>query len=270
MSAAQPPVEPWPRGSGYADPLNDLPPFKGMPRGWIIACSQRCGSTLLSDLLARTGRLGMPAEYLNFEWVGKQMVERLTPPGKQLGFGGYLRGLYRCRTSPEGFFGLKLQWHQYLPRRNSKEMMQLMRTARFIRLTRRDVIAQAVSGTIAMATQQWFERKHRTRELKETEFKRSAIDSTLRWILWENWAWDRFFTTNRIEPLHVVYEDLIADTDTVCRRICTYIGLPNPPKFDLAQAGTTRGDSERKTEWQRKYGTVLRLPPPPGGRKRSA
>jgi LPS sulfotransferase NodH len=263
MNEPHPAPEPWPRGDGYADPLNDLPPFAGEPRNYIVACSQRCGSTLLCDLLGRTGRLGVPAEYLNFEWLGAQMAQRFGLPPTQTGLPlqKYLRELYRCRTSPEGFFGLKLQWFQYAPVAASKDVARLLRSSRIIWLTRRDLMAEAVSGSIAMTAGQWHHRPHKPRPETKVKYDVRHVDRALRWILWENFMWERFFRTNALAPLAVSYEDLLADTDGVCRRICLHIGLEDPPHFDLRDAATVPSPPGQSARWRKKYEQLLQLPP---------
>lgn len=253
----------WPKGKGYSDPLNDLPPFEGTPRTWVVASSQRCGGTLLCDLLASvTGRLGVPAEYLNFDVLGRQMLERfgMPPPQSRPPIDAYLDRLYRCRTSAEGFFGLRLQWYQYAGVHRSAEVARLMRGSPIIRLTRRDIVAQSISSAMANASGYWHERGG-SRARPAVPYNQKTMDRAVQWVLWENWQWDQFFRLNGIGTLDVVYEDLLADADGVCRKICDYIGLENPPRFDLAQAPIREMPRARGEEWHRGFEKQIRLGP---------
>lgn len=263
MSDTHSSAEPWPRGAGYSDPLNDLAPFEGEPRTYVIACSQRCGSTLLCDLLSRTGRLGVPAEYLNMDWDGAKMAQRFGLPGPDPGvpLGPYLEMLYRCRTSPEGFFGIKLQWHQYAPAAKSPNVARLMRRSRFVWLTRRDILAEAVSGSIAHRSGRWHVRPAKPKPQRPVRYDPRHVDRAVRWVLWENFMWEGFFRANAIEPLAVSYEELIADADGVCRRICAHIGLENPPHFDLRDASTVQSSGQTHADWRRMYESLLKIRP---------
>jgi LPS sulfotransferase NodH len=252
----------WPLGRGYADPLNDQPDFEGEPRICIIACSQRCGSTLLGDLLGRTGRLGVPAEYLN-RALAMTMAARfgLLRPGDAVPIDPYLRMLFRKRTSPEGFFALKLQWHQYQDSIASKELARLLRSGRFIWLQREDVLGQAISSALAHASGRWHERRESGRQPPPVRYNHRLVNLSLRWVLWENWNWARFFEVNGIEPLAVTYEQLVADTDGVCRRICGHLGLADPPRFTLGQSATRPTRDTRSAEWRQRFLATLQCRP---------
>jgi LPS sulfotransferase NodH len=244
----------WPLGENYADPLNDQPPFGGVPRTYVIASSPRVGSTLLCDLLGRTAGLGVPTEYLNPWWLRK-LAGRfgLLSADGNVPIGPYLSVLFRHRTGPSGFFGLKLQWRQGIECWHSPELRQLLRNSRFIWIRRQDVLGQAVSFAIAMATNQWHDRQAAAEGRKPVEFSPQAVHYALQYILWENWGWGQFFEANGIRPLAFTYEELLADVNGVCQRVCRHVGLDSPPEFDLGHAATERLADERNAAWRRQF-----------------
>jgi len=86
--------------------------YQGSIHPYILCSTPRCGSTLLCDLLAQSGDLGVPHEYLNISSHGLVLMSRLgidlTDPNLAL---TYLNTLKRARTTPNGIFGLQAHHH---------------------------------------------------------------------------------------------------------------------------------------------------------------
>lgn len=244
----------WPLGENYSDPLNDQPLFEGEPRTYVIASSPRVGSTLLCDLLGRTARLGVPTEYFNPSRMGPlaRRFGLLSADGR-VPVGPYLSALFRHRTGPSGFFGLKLQWRQGVDCWHAPELQRLLRNSRFLWIRRDDVLGQAISFAIARTTNQWHDRQGAADGRKPAEFSARAVHDALQYILWENWGWSQFFKANGIVPLAFTYEALVADVNGLCQRICRHVGLDAPPEFDLGNAATGRLADERNAAWRRQF-----------------
>jgi trehalose 2-sulfotransferase len=138
---------------------------------YLVAATQRSGSTLLCRALADTGVAGRPEEYF---LTGPPEA---FPPGWTFWEDGifaqphgtmdretYLELVFRLGTTPNGVFGAKLMWNNVpwvleklweLPRfaglDRAGTLRALFPNLHVIRLTRRDRIRQAVSW--ARATQ---------------------------------------------------------------------------------------------------------------------
>src|SRR6476646_5101707 len=89
--------------TGYEGKFDFPPRPQGPDLTYLLASVPRAGSTYFSHLLWRTGCLGAPLEYLNFEPAGPYGFAAESPQlQRQL-----WRSVLRRRCSPNGVFGLK-------------------------------------------------------------------------------------------------------------------------------------------------------------------
>src|SRR5690606_10222138 len=89
--------------SGYETKFDFPPREAGPERPYLLATVPRSGSTFLSHVLWRTGCLGAPLEYLNFDPAGPYGHASMSPLEQERLWHSALRH----RTSPNGVFGLK-------------------------------------------------------------------------------------------------------------------------------------------------------------------
>src|SRR3954468_22249510 len=117
---------------------------------YLLASVPRAGSTYFSHLLWRTGCLGAPLEYLNFDPAGPYGFAAESPDLQRR----LWRSVLRRRCSPNGVFGLKAfpQQLEQLQRTNPALLQEVLamilpdgRPRKIIYLRRRDRLAQAVS-----------------------------------------------------------------------------------------------------------------------------
>src|SRR5215212_2723285 len=89
--------------TGYEEkfdfPLRDCPP----EQIYVLASVPRSGSTFVSHLLWRTGCLGAPLEYLNFDRAGPYYFAARSKSAQL----ALWQSILRRRTSPNGVFGAK-------------------------------------------------------------------------------------------------------------------------------------------------------------------
>lgn len=195
---------------------------------YIIACTTRTGSTLLCDLLAQTGRHGAPHEFYEeilFEPLVKPhgdfatYAEELADPAR------YWRKLRAALGSPGGGFGVKVQARQlqwFTPVFESSAAPELAQ-ARYVRLSREDKLAQAISGVKALQTGSWHSNQAAS---AEPHFDADAIALQLEKIArWEA-AWDAFFEERGLAPLCLTYEDLVADLPGALEAVGEHVRLP--------------------------------------------
>ena len=152
----------------------DLLPLKDTSFRYLIFSSQRTGSYYLCRRLCNVkGRFGLPCEYLHPKAI-QMMAPRLvvgTVTREPTPLGKYLRGIERARTTGDGSFGIKVQPAQLngVVGNNQKALMAFFdRFDRIVLLTRKDKLAQAISGVIAQKTGKWF-----------NEGKEPILDSTI-------------------------------------------------------------------------------------------
>lgn len=219
--------------------------------GYAICSVERTGSTLYSALLEQTGMLGRPVvEPFNMK------VEVTAFRHHQFStYASYLEFVRRQASTPNGMFGVNLMW-RHLARvigmlerarswngETSIQMLQhyLPGLTHFVFTQRQSALAQAVSWAIAYQTDRW---KSTDPDLgRASSYDFSLVDALYQSVLADNFGWETWFTLNGIEPLRLVYEDLIADPGRTVRRTFEFLGLPAPADLPfgthIEKQGTT-------------------------------
>lgn len=215
---------------------------------YIICATERSGSTMLCSLLAQTGVLGHPDEYLNQRGgIGFYLKKY---PSKNIS--EYFDQLRRDKASPNGVFGLKTAYVDFEPLVDKALCAELLAPLRFIYLYRKDLLLQAISGALARKTRIWHARNENDSveaSAREVEFSERAILKTLELIIKERQLWERFFALHSVEPLQISYEQIVADPATVIDQVGEYLGVAVERKIDLAMSATQKLGDERNLEW---------------------
>jgi len=235
----------------------DFPPYESSPeRAYLLASVPRAGSTFFSHALWRTGCLGAPLEYLNFDRAGPYFfAARSADAQHQL-----WRSVLRRRTSPNGVFGLKvfptqLQALQGTNRPLLADVLAAMLPrgeTRVVYLRRRDRVAQVVSYARAAMSGVW-RKEQEGREMGELAYSDEALEAAERGIAYQESAWEQMFGELRLEPLRLFHEDVLAAPEAAARQVADYVGV----RLDPAAAveippivKQSRGDAE---EWMARY-----------------
>jgi LPS sulfotransferase NodH len=222
----------------------------------FVCATPRTGSNLLDGLLEGTGLVGEPAE--DFGEVFKTQV---LPAVGRAGFGDYV---VRCahRAGKTGVFSTKLHLDQ---RDLFLHLLSLFRGAhglsegrliaavfpepRFVWLRREDVVAQGVSWWRAKESGTWI---HGQAGGSDEAFNFAGIDAAVRRAREQAEEWRRWFAASGIEPLEVVYEQLVADPAGIVRAILSLVAIDVPR--DLVLTARTRRQADAVSEeWIRRY-----------------
>jgi trehalose 2-sulfotransferase len=210
---------------------------------YAICTTPRSGSNLLCDLLHASGVMGDPREVLNVRSMLKPFASNhgLVEDDDRVDLRRYLDEVMRPSLAKGGVFGMKLLFDHLIYGIEFQSVRELLRGSRFVWLTRTDVISQAISSYLAKNLQAWS--LARERELGEAARKRAAvpfdrdeIGGLIRYFGEQNAGWLEFFSVNRIDFLHVTYEELIADPGAVCRNICAFCGVATDFDFSLERS----------------------------------
>jgi len=234
------------------DPDLDMGPVE-LRQVLVIASTPRVASNFFDAALAATGRAGHPLEYLN----GGGLVEsrrrtgapRLTQRGKvqnlkrrlagdpRWDFSGeldptslvdHLRGIAARRSTANGVFGVKVHAGHLLGLLDryglSVDLWGV--PVRWVRLRRRDRLAQAVSLAVAHQTQQWRpverQRGEPTYDLSATRAAMAEIEA------WES-VWDRRLGERSEPKVSFWSEDLVVDPTGAVDRTLALLGeVPVP------------------------------------------
>ena len=261
-------------------------------RSYLVCATQRSGSTLLCELLKDTGVAGRPEEY--FEATREtglpphpgQYLEGLprtgagirddpsppaAPPHSSLqGLASYrdhLERTFNLGTTKNGVFGSKLMWSQLselhalagdLPQYEGLgrfELLQkLLNCPRYIRVTRREKVRQAVSLWRALQTRSWrAEHGGADGGPAPLQYRFEGIDHLVRALYEEDRAWCEFFSAHGVSPFSIVYEDqLDGDRDGTVRRALAHIGVGAPPGWQAVEPIKRQADAMSE-EWVAAY-----------------
>lgn len=231
----------------------DLEPagLAGTTRRYVICSTQRSGSWLLCRQLLNAG-IGVPHEYFNRlhidQLCARWNIDRADAQA-------YIRAVLARRTTPNGVWGTKLQWDQYINTRPHLEE-RILTQARFIYLYRSDRCAQAVSLHLSMVTGIWgFDATETTKYSEVTLGDMEHVAYCLRKIDLENDAWRRLLAERGIVPLAICYEDLVADQASFLAGVARFLELepgdyrvPPPEGRENAHSPELRDTRQRLLE----------------------
>lgn len=203
----------------------DLPPYEGEVRTYLVATTQRTGSHHLAHLLAATGAVGVPFEYLNGYRVWLECQERGWPDD-EANHARIYQEMVERRTGASGWFGLKAHWHTWMEMSARTRVRDLVRPERFVYLTRGDRIAQAVSLALAEQTQRWVNSGQE--EVRPPMYSAGHISDALRRIESECDAWEAFFADRGVAVLRLSYEELLAEPAACVAAVFGHLGVAQP------------------------------------------
>lgn len=219
---------------------------------YMLASVPRTGSTYLSHALWRTGCLGAPLEYLNFQGGPYAFAKNSADLQSSL-----WRSVLRRRTSPNRVFGFKAFPTQLQALRENNpsllaQVMSIVDPNRVLYLGRRDRTAHIVSYARASLSGIW--RKEQEPEAAETlDYSQEALEAAERGIDFQAATWERMFRDLGIAPLRLWYEDAVADPQDIARRVADHLGVALDP---AAQVQVPEVHKQREGEarlWAAKY-----------------
>jgi LPS sulfotransferase NodH len=121
---------------------------------------------------------------------------------------------------------------------------------RWVRIKRRDLLAQAISLAIADQTQSW---DSRFKPKRAPVFSVDAIQRALRIVVNDEARWDVFFARNGFNPLTVAYEDLESDPQAIIQAIAELLDVDQKLSVDLESVPLSRQRTETNEEWRVLY-----------------
>jgi LPS sulfotransferase NodH len=252
---------------------------------YLVAATPRSGSTLLCELLASTGVAGRPAEHFEqlqatglprqpreyFQDLDDPQVLDLLPPtdpGAAItpeSFRARYDAALRDGTTPNGVFATKVMWG-YLPDvlvglralpaceqlRGPDALAAAFPALRYVQVLRRDKIAQAVSLWTAVQTAQWRDDGEGPTH-HEPVYCFEGVDHLVHQLTAQERAWTRWFAGAGIDPVVVVYEELVASQRRLVAGVLSELGLE--PAEAPPDARMRRQSSVRSLDWIDRYNT---------------
>ncbi len=181
----------------------------------FVLCAPRCGSCLLADLLYQN-ECCLLYEYFHIHKYLPILAERWNCISNgYLNKEAFVQSLLRFRTHKSGWFACKIQGEQlefFL--KMEKYFPEVSK--HFVYISRRDLIAQAVSLAIAQQTGKWT--SQRKVQEKEIVYDFSQISKCLRNLqhqssILKEWL----FTKDQYQTIY--YEDLVTNSKKVLEKL---------------------------------------------------
>lgn len=203
-------------GGTLAVPPGSLTPHRHI---LFLCFTNRSGSNLLADALHATGRLNLAGELLNHDQVAAD-----TRRHGHGSFAAFLAAQMRWRMIG-GRFAVKIATAHLEVLGRAGVLDQCRDTARYVFIERADRLGQAISAEIAWQTGQWSSRVTVEMAPDRLRFDAGRIAGRIAAFAEDNRGWDIFFGRNGIVPVHVLYEDLVADPARAVRAVGAALGL---------------------------------------------
>lgn len=197
---------------------------------------------MICEALCLSGVAGIPTEYFDAETrSGFCAAWNVAEPE-------YLAALLPRKTTPNGVFACKAHFHQYREAFGVEEVPAFCGQVRYVWLSRRDSIRQAVSYAKAIQTNQWASTHQSTNE--NPRFDPEQIESLRKQNAYEEAHWQEFFESQGLIPLRLFYEDFcLAPCESVAE-ILKHLEIEGAPEVEFSLSLEKQADdlSERWVE----------------------
>jgi len=247
------------------------------PRSSFFIChTLRSGSTLLCDALSSTGVAGHAEEYFpERSTAGKIYVltgaalkdpETWQSDWTSTPFDQCLDRVLRSGTTSNGVFASKLKWFNMrylgellgaLPEQDGlsldEHLDRLFPNLRYVWVTRRDKVRQAVSLVRAKQSTQWKAMSAQPERADAADYNFHVIEVAVRRIVDEECAWEEYFTYAGITPLTVVYEDLVRNYEPTVRRLLDDLGIGLPRQYVFPAPRLHKQADAVSEQWVERY-----------------
>jgi LPS sulfotransferase NodH len=201
----------------------DRPPRDAPPLGRVIICSTpRSGSYLLCRQMINAA-LGLPTEYFRPQTTAALGARWGVPAGDD---GGYVDALESRRTTGNGLFAAKVQWqHQELHACVRERWLE--RADLLVFLYRSDLVAQAVSWQVSLATGLWSFDATPGPRMEGVTLERSDLTLGLaRELRRQNLAWEGLLASLGRRVLKVPYETFVENQGALVSRLAADLAIP--------------------------------------------
>jgi trehalose 2-sulfotransferase len=239
------------------------------------------------EALKETGLPRQPSEYFEMP-EDAAILDILGRPSRRVdhaqlarwrgpAYADYLAKILEAGTTPNGVFGAKMMWGYFddfishlrqIPLYKDMEVHDLLSTIfpnlQYIWITRHNKERQAVSLWKAIQTQQWREElppsstNDSLLSTRKLVFSFSAIAHLEQQIVTYEMAWQQYFKAGGIQPLIVVYEELLEAYEvTVCKAL-QYLTITPPENQVFAMPPIQRQADALSEEWIQHYHSLKR------------
>jgi LPS sulfotransferase NodH len=221
-------------------------------RGYALCTTPRSGSNYFCQLLESTGMMGRPLEYFNGP-ARRELNDHSFPddPSQQI---------FRIRTmgaTQNGVYGLKLFPSQHDQISTIVKWTKALPNLKFIFLTRRDLLGQAISWARALQNGQY----RSTQSVKgHTQYNADLIQRLIRDIARDNARWAMFFARTGLRFMTVVYEDIVTSPQVNIMQVASYLEIEGSAVIDPALIDLKIQRDSVTDEWRARFHRELGRP----------
>lgn len=229
---------------------------------YLVCGTPRSGSSLLCEALKNTGIAGNPEEYF---WQGDEPF--WSRRWRVSNYADYMTKAIEQGTTQNGVFGAKIMWGYFddfvgklkqIPVYQNVDLPALLPRVfpnlHYVWITRRDKVRQAISFWKAIETNVWsWSSDESPVPAKEPAFNYEAIQSLEQEIMAHEAAWRQYFELCRVEPLVVVYEELVPAVEETARQVLQFLGINVPPGLVFAERKLKRQADAITEAWIKAY-----------------
>jgi LPS sulfotransferase NodH len=227
---------------------------------------------------ARTGYPRRPQEYFEgaadaeiFDILGPRTRveedEARYDPSRFERYEGYLEWALQAGTTPNGVFGAKVMWGYFngfvtglrwaVPGRQRLSVRELAPSVfpdlRYLSVTRRDKVRQAVSLWRALQTWSWSSDQVPAVGTEHLVYSHAAIAHLIRDIEAHEYEWRTYFRECGVEPLTIVYEDFAGRYEETVRDILRHLQIPEAESAVIAAPHKRPQSDDLSREWTDRY-----------------
>lgn len=225
---------------------HDYPRVDAPSKVLIIASTPRCGSHMLGHALHKTDSFGFPLEYANAanltEWKRRLEIDD---------FQGIMAEIQRRRTSPNGVFGIKLHYPHIRQFGGFGNVVRCFPNAYYILLSRRDVLKQAVSLSIASQTGVWIAGQKAMND--NPQYDVDHIDGFLRDVILSNASWRYTLVANGCNYIEMDFDHVRHNLVQSIDNIAGFIGIEIDPSEIPLEPVTKKQADLRNEEWEKRF-----------------
>jgi LPS sulfotransferase NodH len=242
---------------------------------YTVWFSQRTGSTLLCKALEETGVAGKPNEWL-YAPDAKDYLEHYGVKN----YDELQKHLWGLGSTPNGVCGLKFSFYQpYFSKilelfsnfpdclttgcSQADSWNYAFPNGRHIFMTRRNKVRLAVSWWKAIKTQEWHRENNQASPYVDLTdaYSFEAINHLFCECIMREAGIQEFFSTAKIVPFTIVYEDFIKEYENTIKSVLKFLGLDSPslaiipPHYarlsdEISEVWVERFRNELQKDWQ--------------------
>ena len=242
-------------------------PLKKITRSYLVCSTPRSGSNLLCEALKNTKLAGRPHQYF---WADneRKWAEKYQLPIER-DYAAYVQGIITSSATANGVFGFKSMWDFLLdferrlrstPRYSTHQgplnalLADVFPGLRYIHITRRDSLAQAVSLARAIQTQLWTSKQQDSRTAQaEPAFDFELIRRCQEDLRAFEGAWKSFFENAGIRPFEISYEELVANFEETAVAILRYLEIEIPAATQFRPRELKKQGDDLNQRWAEQF-----------------